>query len=202
MTSLDAGTPVERIEEDEPASVYRHKTEQKLAVSMPMFNIGFKDNVPYEHIAKKEIIGKIAMDYLFGKSSAFFEKAYDAGLINDSYDLEYSCEQTYAHPIISGDSLQAERVLEEVLQTAEIARKDGIGDNDFARHIRLVKSSFIRGLNSVEFIARAWTEAHQKGYALYDYFTLCDTITPQDINDYIRAVYTEEQYVTSVILPK
>jgi len=187
--------------EEEPKSVLTQYTEQKLSVSMPIFNIGFKDNVSYiegNDYIKKNLIGKIVLDTLFGRSSKFYDRLYTKGLINDSFDIEYSLEKHYGHSILSGESEDPKAVYEEVFKTIDEYNRSGISDEELSRQLNIAKSSFICQFNNIEETTRAIMEAHFNNYNLYDSPQIFNTVTKTDINNAIKQL-KREYSVLSVI---
>ena len=191
------------ITEDEPETVYQKEISQKLDVNIPLFNIGFKDNdigLSGDAMIKKIITGKIALDVLFGKSSSFYNRLYDLGLITDSFETEYVCEKEFSHSIISGESTSPEKVKEEIIK--EISKTiDHIDEKDFIRQKIMNKSSHIRSFNSPDNVASANLESVFNNFNNYNFDKIIDEITLEDINNHIKTM-TEDLCVYSVVLPK
>ena len=184
----------------EPQNVLKNKVTQPLSVSMPLFNIGFKDTPPKKgkDIIRKEIIGRMALDLVFGKSGKFFDENYNSGLINDSYDIEYECEPNFCHSMIAGESENPDLVLENVLKYADEIRKKGFSDEEIKCQINIEKSIFIKDFNSVEGTARNIMEAYFGNYNIFDYLEIADTITKDDILKQLET-FTKDNAVLSVI---
>ncbi len=187
----------------EPKEILKSKETQTLSISMPLFNIGFKDTPPKKgkSLIKQEIIGKMALDMVFGKSSEFYDKCYAESLINDSYDIDYECEPNFCHAIIAGEANDPDAVLEKAIKEAEKVIKDGINNDDFKRQINIEKSIFIKDFGSVEATARNIMEAYFGEYSLFDVADIIGTITKEDILEKLK-IFTKENSVLSVILPK
>ena len=187
----------------EPKEICENKKTQTLSVSMPLFNIGFKDTPPKKgkSLIKQEIIGKMALDMVFGKSSEFYDKCYKESLINDSYDIDYECEPNFCHAIIAGEAKDPDMVLEKAVIEAEKVLKSGVKDEDFKRQLNIEKSIFIKEFGSVEATARNIMESYFGEYSLFDVSDIIDTIEKQDILEKLK-IFTKENAVLSVILPK
>ena len=172
-------------------------------VNIPIFNLGFKDNdtgLCGKDMIKKILIGRITLDLLFGKSSAFYNTHYNSGLINDSFELEYVCENEFSHSIISGEANNPEAVKTAILE--EINKMtDNINIEDFNRQKIIAKSSHIRSFNSPENVASANLEAMFNNFDNFDFNSVLESITITDINEHLKTL-TEELSVLSVILPK
>ncbi len=191
------------ITDTEDKSVYKKEIYQNLDVNIPLFNIGFKDNqtgLSGDEMIKKIVIGKISLDLLFGKSSKFYNDLYNSGIINDSFDTEYVCENEFSHSIISGESTTPEKVKEEIIK--EIRKNiNNISETDLNRQKILNKSSHIRSFNNPESVASANLEGIFNNFNNYKFDKIIDEITVEDINNHIKTM-TEDLCVLSVILPK
>ncbi len=192
-----------RICEEEADKVMSNNTVQSLSVSRPLFHIGFKDNnnsLKGEDFSKKDIVGRMALDIVFGKSSSFFDKNYNSGIINDSFEFEYSCEKDYSHSILSGESETPEKVRDAILTEIKNVCENGISDEDFNRHKNVEKSMYIKQWVNIESTARNMMNAHFAGYNFYNILNLLDKISKEDILNQVEAL-KENLCVTSVIKP-
>ncbi len=189
--------------ENEPEKVFQSYISQNLDVNIPIFNLGFKDadiGLSGSDMIKKILIGRITLDLLFGKSSNFYNKHYNSGLINDSFELEYVCEKEFSHSIISGEANNPEDVKKAVLEEIKNAI-DNINSDDFNRQKIIAKSSHIRSFNSPENVASANLEAMFNDFDNFEFNNILDSITIEDINNQLKTM-KEEFTVLSVVLPK
>ncbi len=195
--------PVKHYPEEQTA-VLKAYTEQKLAVGFPLYMIGFKGIKKAEgfELLRQEIIGKTALDILFGKSSAFYLDAYDEGLINENFEFDFECCPMYRHAILSGEGDQYEAVRESVLKTIASAVENGVEDTEFNRKLTLCRSGYIRRFNNVETVVHNVMESAFLGYNFFDYLKACDSVSKQDVEQFIREELAEDRCVLSVILPK
>ena len=203
LDRLVPGINIESKFDAEPEKVLKSYTEQKLSVSMPIFNIGFKDNdfrCNGDEFIKKNLIGKIVLDILFGRSSNFYDRLYAKGLINESFDIEYSLEKQYAHSILSGESCNPEEVYNEAFETIKYYQKSEITEHELTRQKNIAKGSFICQFNNIEEISRAIMESHFNDFNLYNSLDIYNSVTCDDINNAINKL-SEEYSVLSVINP-
>ena len=82
---------VEKKYPDEPKEINMEYKEQKLAVSMPLFNMGVKDTVSVSgfELLKRRIALGIALYHTMGRSSDLYSRLYEERLINDSSVLMF-----------------------------------------------------------------------------------------------------------------
>ena len=120
---------IKRIFPDEPESVNRIMSEQTLAVSMPMFQMGFKDNrldTKGEDCLKHEIAIKLLLEMIMGRSSQFYNQLYTEGLLNSSFEFDYTIEESYAFSIFGGESSDPLKVKDRLADTLTDFIKTGL----------------------------------------------------------------------------
>jgi predicted Zn-dependent peptidase len=88
--------PIARHVPGEPPGVKERVVRADMAVSRPRVLVGFKDlkTGPDRNLAR-EIESSVVLDLLFGRSSAFYTKHYESGLIDDSFSFSYSSEDAF-----------------------------------------------------------------------------------------------------------
>lgn len=190
--------------EPEPALPKQNRISQEMAVSMPMFSIGFKcPEIPKgPERFRQEVIGDLAAEVLCGESSPLYLKLYEEGLIDSGFSVGYGTIKGLATMSMSGDSNDPEKVLEEILQEARRIVREGVDENLFQR---LKKSSLgrrIRGLDSFDGICYRMAIADFDGYDYFKFPELYDEITSEDVREMLETQLLPEMAVLSVILPK
>ncbi|MDK2805124.1 MAG: hypothetical protein PWQ94_288 [Thermoanaerobacterium sp.] len=193
---------IKRIYPNEPESINKNYVEQKMAVSMPLFNIGFKDNdVGYggKKLLKKDIVTQICLEILAGRSSDLYEELYNDGLIDSTFDTEYVGEIDHGYSIIGGQSNDPEAVKQAVLD--KISKVDSIDDSDLNRIKRKITGRFLKSFNSVESISHNFITYYMRGINILDYTTTIEEITNDDVLDRFKTFFNEKNCVLSVIKP-
>lgn len=204
LSKLNKREVPKKVYPDEPKNVKKSYAEQKLAVSFPIYMLGFKDkpvNAGYDTL-KRGIVGEIALGILYGKSSEFFLENYEKGYINDKFGAIYEVCSNYSHAILECEGEHFETVKKKAVETAEKYAESGISDSEFERRRTLLKSDFIRGFNDVEKIAGRFMDAEFDNYNVYDTVRAINEVTKEDVLNFIKEVLAEENSVLSVILPK
>lgn len=193
---------IKRIYPNEPETINKNYVEQKMAVSMPLFNIGFKDNdVGYggKKLLKKDIVTQICLEILAGRSSDLYEELYNDGLIDSTFDTEYVGEIDHGYSIIGGQSNDPEAVKQAVLD--KISKVDSIDDSDLNRIKRKITGRFLKSFNSVESISHNFITYYMRGINILDYTTTIEEITNDDVLDRFKTFFNEKNCVLSVIKP-
>ncbi|WP_434564304.1 pitrilysin family protein [Thermoanaerobacterium thermosaccharolyticum] len=193
---------IKRIYPNEPASINKNYVEQKMAVSMPLFNIGFKDyDVGYggKKLLKKDIVTQICLEILAGRSSDLYEELYNDGLIDSTFDTEYVGEIDHGYSIIGGQSNDPEAVKQAVLD--KISKVNSIDDSDLNRTKRKITGRFLKSFNSVEGISHNFITYYMRGINILDYTTTIEEITHEDVLNRFKTFFNEKNCVLSVIKP-
>lgn len=197
--------PVERDHGPEEASgAYKQTWEKVMAVSAPLFQLGFKDMPPKkgEEWLKWELTGNLACEALLGSSSPLYARLYNEGLINDSFS--YGCE---AYPgaaflCAGGESRDPEAVREAVLREAERVCREGIDEDLFQRLKKATYGCMVRDLNSFENICVSQAMAYFSGYEYLTFPQSFDAVTKADVEECIRRAVTREKSTLAIIKPK
>ncbi|HAU5402390.1 TPA: insulinase family protein, partial [Clostridioides difficile] len=150
---------IERFYPEEPKSVKEKEVIEKFPISMPMFNIGFKDSnvgLKGKELLRKEIVTDILVGMLFKKGSKLYEDLYMQGLINDNFGAGFSSQVDYAFSIIAGDSKEPKKVKKIILDYIEKSKKEGLSKEEFDRTKKKKIGSFIKCFDSINFIGNSF----------------------------------------------
>ncbi len=188
----------------EPERAAQNLVGRSMEVSMPMFQLAFKcARLPDgEEGVRREIVGDLAAEALFGESSALYLRLYDAGLIDSSFGGGFETIEGMAMLLASGDSEDWGAVRDGILEEAKRLAQTGIGDEDFLRMKRSALGRRIRSLDSFESTCFRICAYH---FSHFDYFRIPQVyqqITKEEIQEFIQTVVTPERMCLAVITPK
>lgn len=184
----------------EPASCVKTRVEDTMEVAMPTFVVGFKDTPPQPGMAamKREFTGDLAADLLLSASAPLYTKLYEAGLIESSFSAGYESIKGMSMFSAGGDSKDPDAVVAAVLQEA----KNAVVDRDlFHRLKKAATGRKLRDLDSFESTCFRSCAYAFEGAEYFDSLTVLQSVTAQDVEDYIHAVIREENACISVIRP-
>ena len=189
---------------EERMEVAQKEISMEMDISSPQFLVGFKcrpapDGEEYLRLAA---VGDMACDILLGDSSPLYLRLYDEGLINTSFGGSFEMLPGVAYLYAGGDSKDARRVKEEIQKEALRLVNEGVDAEFYERIRRAAFGANLRGLNSFENIAVSLTEGYFRGYDPLRFPQVFDTITKQDIEDFLRENIVEERSVLSEIIPR
>ncbi|HEX2925194.1 MAG TPA: pitrilysin family protein [Ruminiclostridium sp.] len=196
---------IKRIFPKERKEVNKSYVEQNMPVSTPLFFIGFKD-INFEkkgiEILKYELAVKLLLSMIAGRSSRLYEELYDKGLVNSTFEMDFSCENSYAYSMMGGESVNPEEVRESIAREIERFRKEGLSAEAFDRLLKASKGRFLRQLNSPETIARSFINLYFKGVTMFDYLEVYDTMNFDYIKDVFDSHFDIKRMALSVVKQK
>ena len=189
---------------EEELTAAEHFVTAAMEVSMPTFLVGFK--CPPQHGGEEQhrftAIGELACDVLMGESSPLYARLYAEGLINGSFGAAFDLLPGASYVYAGGDSKDPQAVAEAILAEAQQLVSQGM-DGDYYR--RVVNANFgaaLKALNSFESIAVSMAEGCFQGYDPYRFPEVYDSITVEDVLDFLRRNMTRDHMALSVITPK
>ncbi|MBH7153997.1 insulinase family protein, partial [Clostridioides difficile] len=193
---------IERFYPEEPEGVKEKEVIEKFPISMPMFNIGFKDSnvgLKGKELLRKEIVTDILVGMLFKKGSKLYEDLYMQGLINENFGAGFSSQVDYAFSIIAGDSKEPKKVKEIILDYIEKSKKEGLSKEEFERTKKKKIGSFIKCFDSINFIGNSFISYVFKDINLLEYLDVIKDITFEEVEERLKEHFKEEYCVISIV---
>ena len=200
----DPRDDIKRIFPDEIQTLNKDYVEQSLAVSTPLFMMGFKDNTNGTkgiELLRREVAVKILLEMVMGKSSALYNELYSQGLINNTFEFDYTIEENYAFSMFGGESKDPLRVKSIISDKIKEFHGTGLDRKDYERIRKAAKGRFIRSFNSVENIAHLFISVYFKGVNIFDYLDVYDKINFDYINEIFTKHFNLNNLALSVIKP-
>lgn len=175
---------IKRIFEKEPETVVTSFKEIRLSVEIPKCLVGFKENklgLQGDAMLKQELATSLLLDMVIGPSSNFYQEIMDAGLIDDSFGVDYNLEKDYGFSVMGGNTRDPERLINLIKEHFAGLLKHGLNQTDFERSRKKRIGSFLRSLNSPEFIANQFTRYQFNQMNLFDVIPMLEQLTFEDI---------------------
>ncbi|NSW90725.1 MAG: insulinase family protein [Firmicutes bacterium] len=193
---------IKRLFPEEPKEINREYIEEKMPVATPIFQMGFKDdtyNLKGEELLMREIAVKILLEIFMGRSSQLYNKLYEEGLINNTFEFDYTAEENYAYSTIGGESIEPGKVKEKIIDTVCFLLKDGLNKEDFQRVKKSLYGKLIRWFNSLEKVSEMFISGYFKGINIFDYFNIYDKINLEYLNHVMKGHFNLDRFAVSVI---
>lgn len=189
---------IESFFEDEPYEIVSDYVEQKFPVSVPLFNLGFKEKA--HKVSQKELAEiEIIISILSSPSSELYKLLDDAQLINQSFDCEYFNGPGYNAFLFSGESRAPKQAAEMIKKYINNIKENGIAPEDFEIARREVYGDAVSGLNSVDNIANTMADFH---FNNLDIFGIIDDIaatTAEDVSRRLSGILDTDNSTLSVV---
>mgnify|MGYP002510101713 FL=1 len=194
---------IERSFDDEPREIACSYAEYNLAMSMPVFSFGYKEECKdLTQNLRKMIEVNILLEILAGDTSGLYNKMFDNGLINTSFSKEYFTGFGYEAIMFDGESVNPQAVADEIKKAVAALRVDGIDDEQFENARRSLYGREIMEYNDIDSIANAVLSAYFNGYSVFDTMEIYKSVTKEDIEKRLENMMMEEYSALSVVKNK
>mgnify|MGYP004527404701 FL=1 len=178
--------------------------ETEMEVSLPLFLCGYKcaPVEKEENHTRRELIGNMACDVLFGESSPLYNRLYAEGLINGEFGGGYEILPGISFVMAGGESQSPRQVHLAIVEEAERIAREGVEEALYQQVRRATYGSLLRGLNSFEGIAVGSVESAFRGEDYFRFPEAFDSITKADIEAFIRTYIVPDRATISIVHPK
>lgn len=197
---------IQRRFDDEPENVRENGKILKMNVQTPKCMVGMKGNFinqQGDEMLKTELAVQLLLDLLFSRSSNNYRDFYDQGLIDDTFSYDYTQEETFSFALVGGDTTdpdQLESVIKKVLLKAKT--HENLSEQALERMKKNKIGSFLRALNSPEFIANQFTRYAFNEMDLFRVVPILEEITFDDVKNVASSLISEDRLTVCKILPK
>jgi predicted Zn-dependent peptidase len=196
---------ITRLFEDEPETVAKKSSEIEMPIQTPKCIVGFKEKNPTrsgDELLKHELCLNVALDMLFGQSSAHYTNLYKQGLIDDTFSFDYTEEYGFGFALIGGDTANPEKLTSEIKKMIAEQQKEGFNSQTLERIRKKKIGAFLRALNSPEYIANQFTRYMFNKMNLFDIVKVLEEMSIEDVNEVLRDFFAEERSTVFTIKPK
>ena len=190
-----------RIYPNEPNGVVNDYTEQSLDVAIPLFCYGYKINLQnkvslYDFIAMNAFLKILADD-----ASPLYKRLTELKLINDEFDAEYFCGNSYSAVIFDGESFNPSQVAKEISREVESIIKNGV-DSLLLESVKYdMYGQAVKRYNNVESIGHMLIDAAVFNFDYSNELEIIKNLTETDILN-AAALLNKENSVLSVVNKK
>ena len=200
----EARGEITRIYPEEKLEINKKYAEKEMEVSLPLFMIGFKDNIKdkYNEVVKRHIAIEIILNMLIGKSSNLYNELYKEGYLLSQPDLEYEFGNEYSHVLIGGQSKNPQKVYEKIAEKIQEMRNNNINVQEFERIKKKIYGDYAVEYNNVADIGRMFTSDYIKGINSFEYMDKFEEIDAEYAKQVLKEIFTEDKMIMSVIKGK
>jgi len=192
------GKVVDRMRPAEPAEVGKD-SEVSLPVPVPMVQIAWKDEPAKdpEGLVRRELGASILLDILFGRSSEFFSKVYEEGLV-DELSASYESWPDYAYASVAAQTMRPEELCARVQEEVERLRKTGVSEEDFLRAKLAATGRFYTLFDTFDTVGEMHVHLQDIGTDVFSYGRALRALTLEDVNRKFDALLPERSVRTIV----
>ena len=200
----EARGEITRIYPEEKLEINKKYVEKEMEVSLPLFMIGFKDNIKdkYNEVVKRHIAIEIILNMLIGKSSNLYNELYKEGYLLSQPDLEYEFGNEYSHVLIGGQSKNPQKVYEKIAEKIQEMKNNDINVQEFERIKKKIYGDYAVEYNNVADIGRMFTSDYIKGINSFEYMDKFEEIDAEYAKQVLKEIFTEDKMIMSVIKGK
>lgn len=204
--SFPEPVPVERRFPEEAEKAGLEHKEIRMSVNTPKCEVGFKmpasDRTGKDKL-REELAASLLLEMLFGRTAGFYEKAYESGLIDDTFGFDYTAERGFSFALVGGDSNDPSTLAERI-QTQLLEAKEGghLTEEAFERARKKKIGATLRAFNSPEYIANQFTRYQFNELNLFDTVPVLEEMTLQDVTAFAKEMIQAERFSSCFVLPK
>ena len=192
------------IQEESLEVIKPHETDQH-DILIPNVLLGIKQSgtdFSKEEILKKELTYSILFDLLLGKSTKVYQSLLEKELVNDTFGLDITFEESYGYFLFGGNTTKPDEFYQEMKKILLNADSFEVDLEHYNRTKKLILGGFITALNSLEYIANQFTKFHFQGASLFDILDAARSITVEDILEASKTLTDESTYASFTMYPK
>lgn len=202
VTAPVAGSPERDYGPAEPSAAVCHETSRAMAVSSPLFQMGFKlPAAQGPQRLRAKLVAELAGDLLLGDSSPLYVRLYEEGLLTRAFSYGYEDYPGCAFFALGGESKAPRTVRDRVLAECGALGERGVEEERFQRLKKAAYGEMVSLLNSFENSAVDLAQSYFDGLDYLTFPEVFQTITAQEVRDFIVQNFTAEKAALAVITP-
>jgi predicted Zn-dependent peptidase len=184
--------------------VFKAYVEQKMQVSRPIFNIGYKDTEISQNGTerqKKDAVMSILNEMLFSRAGELYNYLFENNIVSPNLSYGYTISENAAYNSVAGEADDPKKVLDEIQKYIEKVKRDGLSIDDFNRGKRVMYAEFVKAFDSTDSIANNMFSFICDDAELLDYSDIISSVTFEDVCEQFERSFSKETTVLSVVLP-
>ncbi len=185
--------------EDEPYEIVEPYVEQSFPVSVPMFNLGFKEKGDKLLNSKQLAHTEILLSMIASPTSTMYRDLLDNNLINSTFSYELFEGPGYCSVIFGGESRAPKQAAETIKRFISDYKKNGLDRTDFEISKKAVYGDAVSSLNSVSSIANMIADYHFSGNEIFDYIDSIADAKFEDISKRLNDMLDVNNCTLSVV---
>ncbi|MBR5227081.1 MAG: insulinase family protein [Clostridia bacterium] len=202
-TNTRASVIPQRYYDAEEDKIAIKEINNNLDIYMPSVCIGYKMGKKNgkENI-RNAVICEIIEKCCFGNLSEFYEELYNKGYITTPMYLSYESGVDFSHNIISFNSLKYKECEEILFEYINKLKQNGISKDIFDIVKNKIIGEIVFSSEELMHVSRDIIDSIIENTDVFEKANMLDSITINDVNEYIKKNFNEEFMAISRVLPK
>lgn len=184
--------PLERIQREtpyEPQNAVMKENKIIMSVNMPKCTVGIKETnkeLLGEMFVKKELLTEMILSHYFSRGGLFYQELYETDVIDRSFYYGTNIDRSFGYTIIGGNTTDPDIFAKKVKELLLSTNRRTISKDDIDRMKKKKVGQFLRGMNSLEFIANNYIHYHSVDVNLFDLTSIIQSITEEEVNSFLE----------------
>ena len=115
--------------------------------------------------------------------------------------MDYEFTDNYAHVMISGQSKDPDKILEEIKSEVNTFKQNGLNEQDFDRISKMIYGEYIKEYNDISNIGRMFLSDYFKGINSFSYLEEFKSVNIEYVQNILKTIFVEENMILSVVHP-
>lgn len=186
----------------EPDEVSMTTYTEKMAVSMPIFYIGFKC-LPKQgrELIKAQAVANVLMNLIMGPTSDLYKQLTDEGLINSHFGTEVFFGDGYFTCNCGGESKNPQEVKNRIFAEIERLRKEGLDRERFENYKKAIYGMMVKSFENSENCVTMLINADFLGIEAFDEIETYAEMTFEDITNGLDEYFNFDKSAISIVEP-
>lgn len=184
---------------EEPYAVAQSFIEQKLDVTIPLFQLGFKHRPQEKYTEKDYACMDILLTAFTSESSQLYRELLDAELINATFNAEFFSGDHYEGVIFSGESNNPEKTADYIRSAVRKLHETGLSQTDFEWAKRDVYGRNISVLNKNSDTANVMMTYAFNDCELFKSIEAVADLTLDDVNRFLENRLDADNTALSIV---
>ncbi|MDL0434236.1 MULTISPECIES: pitrilysin family protein [unclassified Niallia] len=196
---------IKRQFEEEPLEVHKKKQVLNMNVQTSKCLVGVKavdTEQQGAEMLKNELCINTLLDLLFSNSSENYQHLFSEGLIDDTFSYDYTQEKGFGFAMVGGDTSKPDELAEQIQKILLEAKSTAIQKETLERSKKKRIGTFLRAVNSPEYIANQFTRYSFNDMNLFDVVGTIEQITVEDIQAAAQRFIDEDRITVCQVVPK
>lgn len=204
LPSVSGSVPEVDFGEEEDLLPVSQKEVLNMPVAAPQFLIGAK-LAPAEKgpaLFRQQLTASLSMRLLAGPSSPFYNRLYESGLLNRSFDADADFSTGVGTVILGGESRDPEAVLKELNEEVARIGRDGLDPALFERIRRASVGNALRAMEDFDDVCVSLALDEFDGFCYLDYPAVMASIEKAECGAFLTEALRPERLAISIVKTK